>query len=70
VLDRVHEIRLPTLIIAGEDDAWTPPKFQDYLVQRIAGSRLVMLPEAGHYPFVEQAERFNQELDRFLSELG
>jgi 3-oxoadipate enol-lactonase len=66
---RIADIRLPTLIIAGEEDQWTPPKFQHYMAERIPGSRLVMLPNAGHYPFVEQAERFNGELETFLGEL-
>ena len=69
VMDKVGEIQLPTLIIAGEDDRWTPPKFQRFMAQRILGARLVMLPETGHYPFVERPERFNQEVERFLATL-
>jgi pimeloyl-ACP methyl ester carboxylesterase len=69
VMDRVEEIRVPTLIIAGEDDLWTPPKFQHFLAERIPGARLVLLPQTGHYPFVEQPDRFNAELDRFLASL-
>ncbi len=69
LMDRVAEIRLPTLIIAGKDDRWTPPKFQHFMAERIPGSRLVMLQDTGHYPFVERADRFNEELDRFLTEL-
>src|SRR5581483_8143626 len=69
-LDRVREIHLPTLIIAGEDDLWTPPRFQQYLAEHIAGSRLVLLPGTGHYPFVERADQFNQEMARFLEECG
>jgi pimeloyl-ACP methyl ester carboxylesterase len=67
---RIAEIDLLTLIIAGEDDQWTPSKFQHYLAERIRRSRLVMLPNAGHYPFVEQADRFNDELERFLNYLA
>jgi pimeloyl-ACP methyl ester carboxylesterase len=66
---RLSEIDLPTLIIAGEDDQWTPPKFQHYMAEHIRGSRLVLLSNAGHYPFVEQAQRFNGELQRFLENL-
>jgi pimeloyl-ACP methyl ester carboxylesterase len=69
VMDRLEEIRLPTLIIGGEDDRWTPPKFQHYFAEHIARSRLVMLANCGHYPFVEHADVFNTELNRFLAEL-
>ncbi len=69
VMGRLGDVRLPTLVIGGEDDRWTPPKFQQYFAEQIAGSRLVMLADCGHYPFVEQAEEFNAELSRFMTEL-
>lgn len=67
-MGRLDEIRLPTLIIGGEDDRWTPPKFQSYFAEHIPGSRLVMYPACGHYPFAERADDFNAELDRFSLE--
>ncbi len=69
VMGRLGEIRQPTLIIGGEDDRWTPPKFQTYFADHIPRSRLVMIPNAGHYPFVEQEALFNRELERFLGEI-
>ncbi len=66
VMGRLDEIRQPTLVIGGEDDRWTPPRFERYLAEQIAGARLVLLPATGHYPFVEQAETFNRELEEFL----
>ena len=70
VMGRLHEVRLPTLIVGGEDDRWTPPKFQRYFAEHIAGSRLVMFASCGHYPFVEQADAFNAELEKFLADLA
>jgi pimeloyl-ACP methyl ester carboxylesterase len=70
VMGRLQEMRLPTLIIGGEQDRWTPPKFQGYLAEHIAGSRLVEFADCGHYPFVEHADRFNAELNRFLEGLS
>jgi pimeloyl-ACP methyl ester carboxylesterase len=69
VMGRLHELRMPTLIVGGEDDRWTPPKFQTYFAEHIASSRLAMFPRCGHYPFVEQADAFNAELERFLTDL-
>jgi pimeloyl-ACP methyl ester carboxylesterase len=70
VMGRLHELRLPTLIVGGEDDRWTPPRFQQYFAEHIAGARLIMFPNCGHYPFVERAEAFNAEIERFLADLG
>ena len=69
-MSRLHDIRGPTLVIGGEADRWTPPKFQHFFAEQIADSRLVMLPDCGHYPFVERADEFNAELSRFLMELS
>ena len=64
------EIILPTLVIAGEDDTMTPPKYQQFLADRLPNARLVLLPDAGHYVHVEQEATFNAELERFLAELS
>ena len=69
VMDRLHQIRVPTLIVGGEDDRWTPPRFQRYFAEHVIGSRLVMFPDCGHYPFVERADAFNAELDSFIAHL-
>ena len=69
VMGRLEGVCAPTLVIGGEDDRWTPPKFQGYFAEHIPGARLVMLPHCGHYPFVEAAEAFNGELERFLADL-
>ena len=70
VMGRLGEIRVPTLVIGGEDDRWTPPKFHHYLTEHIPGARLVMFPDCGHYPFAEHPDRFNAELARFIAQLA
>lgn len=67
VMERLAEIGHPVLVLAGEDDQMTPPKYQHFLAERLPNARLVLLPDAGHYPQVEQAEAFNRELERFLA---
>ena len=69
VMERLADIRQPALVLAGEDDQMTPPKFQRFLAERLPGAELVLLPHAGHYVHVEQAEAFNDELERFLADL-
>lgn len=67
-LDRLPEIRIPTLIIVGEDDPGTPVAVSEAIHERIAGSQLVVLPKAAHLSNVEQSQAFNQALLDFLKE--
>ncbi|MEA2638801.1 MAG: hypothetical protein QOF51_195 [Chloroflexota bacterium] len=69
LLGRLGEVRQPALVIGGEDDLWTPPKFQDYFAAQLPDARLRMFPGTGHYPFVERHEEFNAGLERFLAQL-
>ena len=65
-LDRLPEIKLPTLIMVGEEDPGTPVAASEAIHERIAGSELVILPAARHLSNIEQAEAFNQSLMDFL----
>jgi 3-oxoadipate enol-lactonase len=62
----VGSIRAPSLIVAGADDVATPPSDAENLHERIAGSELVVLEDASHLCNIEQPERFNQVVLRFL----
>lgn len=53
VRDDLGSIQCPTLIICGDEDRITPPKFSALLHSRIGGSRLVVVPGAGHMVLVE-----------------
>ena len=44
----VATIRVPTLVLTGADDALTPPRYAEFLGQRIAGATVVLVPGAGH----------------------
>jgi 3-oxoadipate enol-lactonase len=68
--DRLHEIRIPTLIIVGQDDLGTPVAASELMHAAIAGSQLAVLPSAAHLSNIEQAERFNQTLLDFLTRRG
>jgi 3-oxoadipate enol-lactonase len=68
-LDRLSSIRTPTLILVGEEDPGTPVSVAEEIHKRISGSRLAVIPQARHLPNVEQAERWNRELETFLSSL-
>lgn len=64
--DRLGELRLPTLVIAGAEDVGTPPELAREIAGRIPGARLEIIPDASHLTNIEQAERFNRLLSEFL----
>ena len=66
VMDRVHEVVLPTLILCGEEDRMTPLKYSEYLRDRIPGARLVVIPRAGHMVMLEQPRAVNEAIAEFL----
>jgi pimeloyl-ACP methyl ester carboxylesterase len=59
-------IKLPTLIVVGEEDTLTPPQLSVEMHEAIAGSELVRIPKAGHMSNLEQPVAFNDALARFL----
>ncbi|HEX2173683.1 MAG TPA: alpha/beta hydrolase, partial [Dehalococcoidia bacterium] len=69
IMDRVGEIRLPTLIIVGRDDVMTPVKYAEFLSQKIPGSRLVIIERAGHAVPMERGDEVNRAIDEFVKTL-
>jgi 3-oxoadipate enol-lactonase len=68
-LDRLSEIKIPTLIMVGEDDPGTPVSASEAMHKRISNSKLVILPSSRHLSNVEQTEAFNSALLNFLKNL-
>jgi 3-oxoadipate enol-lactonase len=62
----LSRIRVPTLIVVGDQDRLTPPSVARDMADAIAGSSLVILRNAGHLANIEQPELFNQVLLDFL----
>lgn len=65
----LSEIRVPALLIFGEEDALAPPKVIETLKNGIANSKLAIIPRAGHLSNLEQGEKFNSVLLEFLRSL-
>lgn len=61
-------ITCPTLVVVGEEDAITPVADATALHEAIPGSRLAVLPEAGHLANLETPAAFDAALARFLNE--
>jgi 3-oxoadipate enol-lactonase len=63
---RLGEIRTPTLITVGADDAVTPVEYARDLHARIPGSVLHVIPDAPHRALTFAAEEFNRVSLEFL----
>jgi proline iminopeptidase len=62
---RLSSIKVPTLIVVGEHDE-CDPELSEIMQQKIAGSKLAVMPKAGHMTFVDQQDLFNKTVDGFL----
>ena len=65
VMSRLEEVRLPTLVICGEEDQLTPLKYSQFLVDHIQGARLVTIPEAGHMVMLEKPQETTRAIAGF-----
>jgi 3-oxoadipate enol-lactonase len=64
--DLLPKIHCPTLVIVGDQDAITPPALSEEMHRAIAGSELMVIPDAGHMSNLEQPAAFNAVVGRFL----
>ncbi|HVR98087.1 MAG TPA: alpha/beta fold hydrolase [Thermoanaerobaculia bacterium] len=60
-------LRIPVLILVGDEDILTPPEESRRMQREAPGSELVILPGAGHLSNLEQPEAFNRALFGFLA---
>jgi 3-oxoadipate enol-lactonase len=68
--DRIGAIRVPTMVIVGEDDQGTPVAASKVMHEQIKGSELVILKSAAHLSNMEQPEAFTRALTGFLGKVG
>jgi len=69
VMDRLGSINLPTLVVCGQMDRLTPPKYSQYLARHIPQAQLVLVPKAGHMLHQEQPQAAARALLGFLKSL-
>jgi len=62
----VRGIKVPTLLVWGANDPLSSLANADKLNDAIKNSRKVVFDKAGHYPFLEHADKFNQLVLEFL----
>lgn len=69
VMDKLKEIKVPTLILCGLEDRLTPLKYSEYLKISIPNSELETIADAGHMVMMERPDEFNEKLESFVKEL-
>ena len=67
VMDRLDEIRVPTLVMAGQDDFIFPPEHQRQLAGGIPNARLEIIERAGHNPHDERTAEVMKVVTDFIS---
>lgn len=67
---RLAEIKVPALVIVGEQDTGTPPAMAREIHANLPGSELVVIPSAAHLANVEQPAAFDAALERFYDRIG
>jgi pimeloyl-ACP methyl ester carboxylesterase len=65
--DRLHQIKVPTMVITGDADRLIPPANSDILAREIPNARLVKIPGGSHGFNFETPEVFNREVLGFLA---
>jgi pimeloyl-ACP methyl ester carboxylesterase len=65
--DTLAALKVPALVLAGEEDELAPPSDAQAMAEAVPEGRLEIIPKAGHLIAVEQPEAFNAAVERFLS---
>jgi 3-oxoadipate enol-lactonase len=66
---RLPQLRLPTLVIAGELDAGTPPAMAQTIADQVPGAQLRLIAQASHISAIEQPQAFAELVSAFLAGL-
>jgi pimeloyl-ACP methyl ester carboxylesterase len=65
-LELLSDIKCPTLVLCGAEDALTPPPLHDEMAAEIPGAVLVKIPNSGHLPTLEQPALVNAALAKWM----
>jgi pimeloyl-ACP methyl ester carboxylesterase len=67
--ESLEAVSVPALVAVGDRDRLTPPAAARYMADRIPGSRLLILEDAGHCAFLEEHEVLDAEIAAFADEV-
>ena len=67
---RLNQVKCPTLVLYGEEDLITLPKYNLRVSEIIEGSIAISFKDAGHFLWLERGEEVNNVIDEFLTNLN
>ncbi|HJW63275.1 MAG TPA: alpha/beta hydrolase, partial [Actinomycetes bacterium] len=67
--ESLEAVSVPALIATGDKDRLTPPAASRHMADKIPGSRLLILEDAGHCAFLEEHEALDAEIVAFADEV-
>lgn len=70
VVGRLKDIKVPSLVIAGEYDRIVPAKFSQTIAEKIPHARFEVIQNAGHFPFIEGTRQFKEAVLSWIKEKG
>lgn len=70
VLDGLGGVTAPTLVMCGRYDLVTPPECAKRIATAVPGAELVWFENSGHFPEIEEADKFNATVRDFVRRHG
>jgi pimeloyl-ACP methyl ester carboxylesterase len=68
--DRLKTVKAPALIVVGADDFICSVESARTLHLALSNSKLLVIEECGHFPWMEQSQVFETRVPQFLAALG
>ncbi len=68
--ERLSEIKIPVLIVAGDEDLQFPSKYAQDMSELLPNAEYRMLKGCGHFALSEKPDELNEILDEFLERIG
>ena len=68
--EKLETLRVPTLLMTGSADMFTPPSVQRLIARHIPDNELLVAPECGHSIYWERPDLFNRSVLDFIARHG
>lgn len=67
IMEQLHNIKTPVLILGASEDQLTPLKYSEYLLKNMSNSQMHIIEQAGHMIMLEKPDETNILIDNFIS---
>ncbi|MDQ4084778.1 MAG: alpha/beta hydrolase [Actinomycetota bacterium] len=68
--ETLRQVRVPTLVLVGDEDRLSPPSDAEAMVRAVPGAQIAVLAGAGHLSAAEAPAEFNSLVSDFVLEMG